>query len=151
MPFQFGVPTLALMAGFVVVALVFSALTMGSGGWRAAAGRFGTSAQMPESAERFRFASIALSGGVLGLGTYKNIVTVGLSEAGIWLSLWGPFALGHRPLLIPWDEVAECRDVPAAWGKRALVILRDGDGFQAIGAPAEALLEWWAGGGAVQR
>jgi hypothetical protein len=143
LPLQDAPAILALLAGFAVLATVFGALTTGTGGWRVAAGRFGTSKRPPESADRYRFTSIRLTGGILGLGTYKNIVFIALDEEGIWLSLWGLFGLLNRPILIPWDEVRECRAMPLAWAKQAVVTLREGDGFVAIGAAAGGLLEWW--------
>lgn len=54
--------------------------------------------------ERFDFQSFRM-----GVANYKNIVTVVLSEKGLYLRPFFLFRIGHPPLLIPWNQLLDPR------------------------------------------
>ena len=86
-----------LVGGFVIFLLVML------GDWRRLAKHY-RARQMPEG-EEFRFQSAAV-----GMVSYGNILTVGLSGEGLYLALFFPFSIMHPPLLIPWHEINDVRE-----------------------------------------
>jgi len=86
------------------------------GGWRSLAGAY----RAPDGFEldpatRFRFRSLQLRRGMLFPANYSNMMTVGLTEAGLYLEPFVLFRFQHRPLLIPWTEITDCRGGSFLW------------------------------------
>jgi hypothetical protein len=131
------------MVIFAVVSALIGSFLAAAGGWRRAAVRFRAPLTLPQDTERFRFVSLRMTGGLLGVASYHSCVTIGLSERGISLALWAPFRLFHPPLLIPWTAVDECRPIPTLNHDGVRIILRDGGGFQVYGKAATALASLW--------
>lgn len=46
-----------------------------------------------------------LQSGRLGLTNYKNCLTIGANEYGLYLAVLPFFRVAHPPLLIPWGEI----------------------------------------------
>ncbi|WP_442482197.1 hypothetical protein [Aeoliella sp. SH292] len=56
--------------------------------------------------------TVILVGGDSGWNSYKGIVTVGVTPAGILLRVMRPFSIFHPPLLIPFRD---CQCEPRRW------------------------------------
>lgn len=64
-------------------------------------------------AAKYRAASKPLLGktwsgqyGMVGLATYRGVLNIGISPAGLFLSVMPLFRVGHPDLLIPWQDIA---------------------------------------------
>ncbi|MGH7551484.1 MAG: hypothetical protein ACREMQ_00475 [Longimicrobiales bacterium] len=144
MPFDLlSTRAIVAMVIFAAVSVVLGSFLATAGGWRRAAYRFRAPAALPEATAHFRFVSMRMTGGLLGVASYHSCVTVGLSENGISLALWAPFRLFHPPLFIPWAAVEDCRPRPTISQDNVQIILRGGGGFQVYGRAATALSSWW--------
>ena len=66
--------------------------------WGAMARRFRT-----HSAPRGRL--FRMESARIGWANYDGVLTVGVSEEGLYLAVFLPFRAGHPPLLIPWDDI----------------------------------------------
>lgn len=59
---------------------------------------------------------------VVGQVLYRNCMTVGFDDAGLYLELGFPMSLrGKRPLLIPWSEFKRAEESRLFWRKAALL------------------------------
>jgi len=67
----------------------------------------------------------------LGLMRYRSCLTVGMSPEGLYLKVWPMFRLGHPPLLIPWADVSQPKEVSKFFHQHAEV---------ALGSPPTAVL-----------
>ncbi|MCY0996170.1 hypothetical protein OWM54_03375 [Myxococcus sp. MISCRS1] len=72
------------------------------GGWSGLAKRYRTSAPRPDL-------FMKMSTGRMGWTHYNRCLTVGASEAGLYLAMMPSFTPFHPPLLIPWSEIKERR------------------------------------------
>lgn len=68
------------------------------GGWGRLAQRFAT--QEPPSGQCF-----SSQIGMVGIASYKYVLKICTSPAGLYLDVFPLFRIGHRPLLIPWSEI----------------------------------------------
>ena len=68
------------------------------GGWGRLAQRFAT--QQPPSGQCF-----SSQIGMVGVASYKYVLKICTSPAGLYLDVFPLFRIGHRPLLIPWSEI----------------------------------------------
>jgi hypothetical protein len=143
MPFDLNPIVFVAMLVFVAVSVVVGSLLATAGGWGKAASRFRAPAGPLDESERFRFTSVVMTGGWLGVARYQGCVTIGLSERGISLALWAPFRLFHPPLLIPWSAVEDCKPRLTLGPPGAQILLRGGGGFQLYGRAAAALSSRW--------
>jgi hypothetical protein len=75
------------------------------GGWRRLAQRYRGRLANAEPTLRPASATFAL----LLPASYGHAVRVGVGAAGIGLSVHWAFVIGNPPLLIPWEELVECR------------------------------------------
>lgn len=48
------------------------------------------------------------TGGFRPLSTYKQCLTVFVGEDGLAISIMLPWRFFHRPIMIPWHEIAKC-------------------------------------------
>jgi hypothetical protein len=85
--------------------------------WNALSNRYGTSTE-PEGVVLKRQSLVA------GSVVYRYLVTVILSDAGLYLAVGGP--LPRKPILIPWQDFKDVTLAKLFWQKAALV---------SIGAP----------------
>jgi hypothetical protein len=145
MPIELTRTALVALLAFAGVSIVIGVRLASAGGWRETAERFPAPAAPPAGEQRFRFASLRVAGGGLRQADYENCVTIGVSEAGISLSLLRLFRLFHPPMLIPWSAVDRCTAETVLWGHRTRVTLRDGVVLVTGGPVAEALLARWIG------
>jgi hypothetical protein len=88
---------LAVAFGWCLLCYLVSVIT----GWGALAGRY--PAQTVPRGTTFRLASL----GTCRLGGYNNALTAVVSDQGLYFSVFSIFRLGHPPMLIPWEAVAE--------------------------------------------
>lgn len=77
---------------------VVSMVVSRTGGWKSLADRF----PAPGRPTGTRF---GIQSGMVGTAAYNGFLTIHSSRAGFYLSVSGPFRIGHRPLFIPWDAV----------------------------------------------
>lgn len=89
--------TFVLVGGFTL--LLLSSL----GDWRRLAKSF--RAQHKPDGKTFTFRSAAV-----GMVSYGNILTICISDEGLYLGLFFPFSILHPPLLIPWKEITAVRE-----------------------------------------
>jgi hypothetical protein len=68
-------------------------------GWHTLAQRFTLQGDFPS--ERWRFQTALMK----HKSHYNNVLTVGASPVGFYLSVAKPFGLFHPPLFIPWREI----------------------------------------------
>ena len=68
-------------------------------GWRRLAEHFGT-------AFEFRGDVVAFVSARIGIANYSGMLTVGASEEGLYLVPIRIYRLFHRPILVPWTEIA---------------------------------------------
>lgn len=90
---------------FIIIPIAF--LTIGGalmfafaaiGGWRDLARRYRADDKPPGEYYHFR------SGSFGGIG-YKNLLTVGVCDDGLYLAVFFLFRVAHPPLLVPWSQV----------------------------------------------
>jgi hypothetical protein len=93
-PWVLLIPLVALPFMYVVVAYMISNM-----GWSTLAARFRTDTPPPEGARRMQWGSFG------GFGSYNNVLTVGYSDAGLYLGVLILFRAFHPPLLIPWSAI----------------------------------------------
>jgi hypothetical protein len=123
-----------LPAIWVAVTMLIAVL----GGWGSLAERF--SAREPPLGETLRMQS--LSFGLLG--NYREAINVTVGPPGVHLVPIVLFRLGHRPLLIPWREVAECTQSGTLLWKRTTLVLRNDDRrLRFAGRAGDAILRAW--------
>jgi hypothetical protein len=90
----FLIPLFAFPFIYVVVAYSIAAM-----GWSDLAARFRTDTPPPADARRMQWGSFG------GFGSYNNVLTVGASDAGLYLAVLFLFRAFHPPLLIPWSAI----------------------------------------------
>ena len=73
-------------------------------GWQALASKYATQAEPPSQLK-------TMAGGMVGLSRYNGTLNVGLSDQGVYLSVIFLFKPGHKPLLIPWSEISEVKQI----------------------------------------
>ena len=78
-----------------------------------------------DPAARFRFRSIQLRRSALFPARYSNSITIGLTDAGLYLLPLILFRFGHPPLLIPWRDIRECKDGSFLWVHWVDMVLRE--------------------------
>ena len=127
------------MVVFAAVAMVWGSFLAG-GAWRAAAARFPVPGRRLPAEEVFRFVTLRMMGGILGTMVYRNCVRLELNERGLLLSVWGPFGLGHPPMLIPWDAIETCERDFTPWGDAARISIGDRGGLLVHGPAGKAIL-----------
>jgi hypothetical protein len=97
-----GVSLLAMMLGGILAFIGFwffvCWLISLLGGWGRVAKRFPRT--ILPTGQRFDMES-----GSVGLVNYNNCLTIHVSERGIDFAVWPIFAIGHKPVLIPWTEL----------------------------------------------
>ncbi len=74
------------------------------GDWRKLARHYATSS--PAEGEIHRMQSAAV-----GDVNYASCLTIVLSPYGLRLAVWPMFRIGHPPLLVPWSEFRDVREV----------------------------------------
>ena len=85
--------------GFVILWLTVCYLISIVGGWSRLAKEYRSDSRV--DGRRWSFQS-----GSMRFGTsYTNVLTVGAGEAGLSLSMFILFRVGHPPLLIPWSDL----------------------------------------------
>jgi hypothetical protein len=89
-------------------------------GWRSLAAVYAARTR-PEGAVRY------MQSAYIGSVVYTRCLTVRLCRAGIYLSVWPLFRVGHPPLLIPWSDLRQWRE-----RKTLFMLLVEAD----IGRPA---------------
>jgi len=80
------------------------------GGWQALAQQYRTTRK--PTGHCFNAEAIRL-----GLVNYNFISQLCSTPAGLYLSVWSIFKIGHPPLLIPWSELHNPRPVQFLWKK----------------------------------
>jgi hypothetical protein len=78
------------------------------GGWMELGHRF--AANQTPSGKRF-----LLQSAKVGNVSYGGMLTVWVSSQGLHLSIWMPFAVGHQPVLIPWDQIQVVSTTKVFW------------------------------------
>ena len=95
-------------------------------GWAQLADEFATDRGVPSDGEVSQFQSMRLGSLFLGRN-YNNIVTIGVSEKGLFL---GPslflFRVGHRDLLIPWSKIDRIEPGTFLWFATNTLEIRGG-------------------------
>lgn len=89
------------------------------GGWAGVAEQYPASARPEGVTYSMRSLRLGL------LGRYNNCITATLSRGGIYLIPFGPFRLGHPPILIPWSCVEDV-EVRRLIFRECLVSIRAG-------------------------
>ena len=91
--------------------IVFPLLWMGivfmisfMSGWQSLAQRYATIIEAPTNTR-------SMASGMVGFSRYNNVLKVGLSDRGIYLSVFILFRPGHKPLFVPWSDISEVRQV----------------------------------------
>lgn len=97
-----GVPGWLVPPLFVLGLVAISFFTSVKGGWFGLAKRFRTREPRPDL-------FVKMSSGRMGWTHYNRCLTVGASEAGLYLAMMPSFTPFHPPLLIPWSEIKERR------------------------------------------
>jgi hypothetical protein len=96
-----------IIIGWFLVVLQLVALI---GGWKRLSNRF-YAARQPEG-EKLRNQSARI-----GWANYGGCLTVVIAGEGLYLSVWGPFRIGHPPILIPWREINHVRQRNFLWNE----------------------------------
>ena len=95
-----GDSTAVFVVGLVALAWVVPLWAVGFfGGWRELAGDY--PGEHSASGETFRFQSARLG----RWAGYNNVVQVTAGLAGMHLSVFLPFRIGHPPIFIPWSDL----------------------------------------------
>jgi hypothetical protein len=90
---------LVLAAYFTLLCLVmFLVATLG--GWRQLAQRFHFEGQFPAQVWKFESARMR------GIGGYRNALTVGADQSGLYIKPMRLFSAFHPPLFVPWAEIS---------------------------------------------
>jgi hypothetical protein len=76
-----------------------SVVISSTGGWGELGRRFRYPVNFKGPQWRFQ------SGQMRGIAGYRNCLTLGASDEGLYMSVMLPFRIGHPPLLIPWAEI----------------------------------------------
>src|SRR5437867_2949527 len=89
---------------FVIGVVLFtwplvSILISSIGGW----GELGRRFRYPENFKGSRWSF--QSGQMRWIAGYRNCLTLGASDEGLYMSVLLPFRIGHPPVLIPWAEI----------------------------------------------
>lgn len=99
-----GLVALIIPGFFVGFALLWSAIVFATArisGWASLARAYpGT---QPASGQSWHFTSATFG----RLSSYRNVLTVMTTPSGLFLRPILPFRIGHEPLLIPWNAIAE--------------------------------------------
>lgn len=85
-----------VVVGWIILMHLVSVLT----GWRSFSGIY--HAMGFPSGQRLKYQSAALR---WGMG-YNGCLTMGVSPAGIHVSLFFPFNIGHPAFFVPWEEIS---------------------------------------------
>ena len=139
MPFSLANPAVLGMIAIAGVAFVVGSWKAGEA-WRSTALRHPDRDGGSGSNQRFRFATVRLGLNGHRPLTYRNCVNVTLSEAGVRFSVWGPFGLGHPPLLIGRDVVMTSESTFTPMGDAARLILENEAELIVYGAAGKAVL-----------
>jgi hypothetical protein len=139
MPSSLANPAVLGMIAIAGVAFVMGSWKAGEG-WRSTALRHPDRGGDSNSVQRFRFATVRLGLDGHRPLTYRNCVNVTLSDAGVRLTVWGPFGLGHPPLLIGWDVVMTAESTFTPMGDAARLILDNEAELIVYGAAGKAVL-----------
>ncbi len=68
-------------------------------GWRALARSYRTTKEAPSEMHNF------CTGSINWFANYRVALRVGLTQDGVYLSVWPVFRIGHPPLLIPYRDI----------------------------------------------
>ncbi len=90
---------LAFVAFFLALWCFILWLASRASGWRRLAERFGTPVEFSGDVASFVSARI-------GIANYSGVLILGASDQGLYLVPIRIYRLFHRPLLIPWTEIA---------------------------------------------
>jgi hypothetical protein len=97
----------------------------GGGRWRDLAKRFAAAGPAPSGA-------LPRQNVMIGPVLYRNCMTVGADEAGLWLAPGRPLSyVLKQALRIPWGEIVKTEEAKLLWGKATTLI---------VGAPALATI-----------
>lgn len=69
------------------------------GGWSRLAEKFATTEVPPGTVLEGQ--SVKLS----GLTNYNRCLTIIIAKEGLYMKVWPIFGIGHKPILIPWNEI----------------------------------------------
>lgn len=50
-----------------------------------------------------------------GFTNYNRCLTIIIAREGLYMKVWPIFGLGHRPILIPWDEIRNSKPRRFLW------------------------------------
>jgi hypothetical protein len=95
------------------ILLGFALLLAFASGWMSLSEHYGRGGRL--EGERVWFASGRMSWLLLPC-RFRNSLSVVVADAGISLSLLCAIPILFAPLLIPWDEMADCRRWTSLWG-----------------------------------
>ncbi|MFK7911141.1 MAG: hypothetical protein AB8F34_11170 [Akkermansiaceae bacterium] len=84
------------------------------GGWGRMAKRFPRT-NLP-TGKRF-----SMTSGSVGLANYNNCLTIHVNEHGIDFAVWPIFAVGHKPVFIPWADLNNPQIKRFLWHKYARI------------------------------
>ena len=99
--YGFGIVLVALVVGFVFISWSFS----NTSGWKKLRAVHGVN--KADLLQSWSFQSAVFDNGYgipIIFGSYRNCLNFGYSSDGVYLSGMFPFALFHRPILIPWKD-----------------------------------------------
>ena len=96
-----------LMVGVIIAWVVFFSLLWTGivyfmawfGGWQKMARVYSASGPRPEG---LSFPSVT---GTVGLANYRRVLSVVVTDSGLYISVWRIFQFGHPPLFLPWDAL----------------------------------------------
>jgi hypothetical protein len=98
--------------GFIVLWATISYLLSIIGGWAKLAEDYRSEPLMERQRWTFQSAAMRFA------ASYNNVLTVGVSDAGLSLSIFFLFRLGHPPLLIPWSDIRKVGEAGKFKGQR---------------------------------
>ncbi len=56
-----------------------------------------------------------------GFCNYNGVLTIVVSEKGLYMQPWRPFRIGHAPLLVPWKELRNPRPREMLWVEQVML------------------------------
>lgn len=83
------------------------------GGWHALATRFPAGPNKPYGLRMFYMEQLEL-----GAAYYKGCAIVGVAPAGLYLSVFKMFGVGHAPVLVPWAAITRIKTEKQWWMTR---------------------------------
>ncbi len=93
---------------FISLPLIVLFLLTHLSGWHKLAEKYGYQATF--SGKKFSMCT-----GFVGMVRYKNCLTIGVSQEGLYLNVFFVFRLGYPPLLIPWSDISRFEEKKQWW------------------------------------